>query len=156
MMDTWLCRSVGQLIGWVSSFFYLGSRLSQIYKNWSRQSAEGLSLAMFVCAVSANMLYGFGILLRTYGWADLVSSAPWLLGSLGTVFLDLVIFSQVRFRSCITFRVFASDSDWTARPSTLESCSQRECLPNDDILDCWIVGCCVFGVVAFTATATAA
>ena len=49
---------------------------------------------MFVCAITANILYGGGILTRTYIWADIASSAPWLLGSLGTVFLDLVIFSQ--------------------------------------------------------------
>ena len=49
---------------------------------------------MFACAITANILYGGGILMRTYAWADIVTSAPWLLGSLGTVFLDLVIFSQ--------------------------------------------------------------
>lgn len=88
-------RYVGQAIGWVSSFFYLGSRVAQIYKTWSRQSAEGLSLAMFTCAITANVLYGVGILIRAYAWEDIVNSAPWLLGSLGTVFLDAIIFSQV-------------------------------------------------------------
>ncbi len=91
-----LCRYVGQIVGWVSSVFYLGSRLAQIYKNWSRQSAEGLSIAMFVCAITANILYGAGILFRAYSWADIISSAPWLLGSLGTVFLDVIIYSQVK------------------------------------------------------------
>ena len=52
-------------------------------------------MAMFVCAISANVLYGAGILFRTYRWSDIASSAPWLLGSLGTVFLDLIIYSQV-------------------------------------------------------------
>ena len=89
------CRYVGQMIGWVSSALYLGSRVAQIYKSWSRQSAEGLSIAMFVCAITANVLYGMGILLRTYKWSDLASSGPWLLGSLGTVFLDIIIYSQV-------------------------------------------------------------
>jgi len=50
---------------------------------------------MFACAIAANCLYGGGILLRAYTWRDLVTSAPWLLGSLGTVILDFVIFSQV-------------------------------------------------------------
>lgn len=76
--------------------FYLGSRCSQIFKNFSRRSAEGLSLAMFGCAIAANITYGLGILLRTYSWHYLRASAPWILGSLGTVFLDVLIFCQVQ------------------------------------------------------------
>ena len=37
-----------------------------------------------------------GILLRSYSAAELLGSAPWLLGSLGTVALDMAIFVQVR------------------------------------------------------------
>lgn len=87
-------RKAGTIIGWSSSGFYLGSRLSQIWKNHSRRSAEGLSLAMFACAISANVCYGLGILIRAYSWQVVWSSAPWILGSLGTVTLDLVIFTQ--------------------------------------------------------------
>ena len=83
-------------MGWASSGFYLGSRVAQIWKNWQRGSAEGLSLAMFGCAIAANVSYGAGILCRTYSWANLLASAPWILGSLGTVALDVVIFLQVR------------------------------------------------------------
>lgn len=87
-------RTLGNIIGWSSSGFYLGSRGSQIWKNHSRQSAEGLSLAMFACAITANLCYGLGILIRAYSWQMVRSSAPWILGSLGTVSLDLVIFTQ--------------------------------------------------------------
>lgn len=38
---------------------------------------------------------GAGIMLRSYSWAELLGSAPWLLGSFGTVSLDIVIFLQV-------------------------------------------------------------
>eukprot|EP00891_Asterochloris_glomerata_P000002 jgi/Astpho2/2/Aster-07461 len=86
--------AVGTMIGWTSSGFYLSSRLSQIWKNWCRKSAEGLSMAMFACAIAANLSYGLGIIIRSYHWEDVVSSAPWLLGSLGTVTLDMVIFLQ--------------------------------------------------------------
>ncbi len=88
-------RLLGAAIGWASSVFYLGSRVSQIYKNFSRKSAEGLSLAMFGCAIAANVTYGLGILLRTYSWHYLRASLPWILGSLGTVALDVCIFCQV-------------------------------------------------------------
>jgi hypothetical protein len=87
---------VGQIIGWASTGFYLGSRVSQIVRNWRRRSVEGLSLAMFGCAIAANVTYGSSILLRTYTWKELRASSPWILGSLGTVSLDALIFCQVR------------------------------------------------------------
>lgn len=87
-------RTAGVFLGWTSSGFYLSSRVSQVYKNWSRKCTEGLSLAMFMCAISANITYGLGILIRSYSYHDLSESAPWLLGSLGVVALDCVISLQ--------------------------------------------------------------
>ncbi|KAK9916580.1 hypothetical protein WJX75_004456 [Coccomyxa subellipsoidea] len=89
-------RTVGQIIGWASTGFYLGSRVSQIVRNWRRRSVEGLSLAMFGCAIAANVTYGSSILLRTYTWKELRASSPWILGSLGTVSLDALIFCQAK------------------------------------------------------------
>lgn len=42
-------------LGYISSLFYLSSRLSQLYKNWARKCTEGLSVAMFLMAISANV-----------------------------------------------------------------------------------------------------
>ena len=50
---------------------------------------------MFACAIIANVSYGMGILIRSYTLNDLLVSAPWLLGSLGVVALDVVISCQV-------------------------------------------------------------
>ena len=50
---------------------------------------------MFGCAIAANVTYGAGILCRTYSLPSLLASAPWILGSLGTVSLDVIIFLQV-------------------------------------------------------------
>lgn len=92
-----LTRSTaGSVLGYASSLLYLGSRVSQIYKNWSRHSVEGLAMSMFLFAILANSCYGASILLRTYTWAQLASSLPWLIGSLGTVALDATIFLQSR------------------------------------------------------------
>ena len=88
---------LGRGVGYVSSVFYLGSRLSQIYKNQTRRSCEGLSMAMFAVAAAANTLYGAAILLRAGSWALVADSAPWLLGSLGTVALDTTILLQSRW-----------------------------------------------------------
>ena len=56
---------------------------------------QGLAISMFLCAIAANTLYGGGILARTYDWESFWSSLPWLLGSLGTVGLDITIYIQV-------------------------------------------------------------
>ena len=53
---------------WTSAVLYLGSRLSQLYKNTSRQSAEGLSMTMFLCAFLGNFAYGTAILMRANSW----------------------------------------------------------------------------------------
>ncbi len=96
------CRVAGNILGWMSSGFYLASRTSQIVKNWQRGATTGLSLSMFACTMAANLLYGAGILVRADGWDDVTVAAPWLLGSLGTVGLDCTIFAQVRgASSCV-------------------------------------------------------
>ena len=89
---------VGRAVGYASSVFYLGSRLSQIYKNHSRRSCEGLAMSMFFTAACANIAYGLAILLRGGGNPTyLINSIPWLLGSLGTVALDTTIMAQSRY-----------------------------------------------------------
>ena len=45
--------------------------------------------------VTANLLYVAGILVRADAVSDIATAAPWLLGTVGTVFLDLTIFYQV-------------------------------------------------------------
>lgn len=46
-----------QLMGWTSAVLYVGSRIPQILKNWNNKSTEGLSFAMFICAVLGNVLF---------------------------------------------------------------------------------------------------
>jgi uncharacterized protein with PQ loop repeat len=88
--------TAGTTLGYCSSVLYLTSRLSQIWKNYKRGSAEGLAISMFITAICANTFYGSSILIRSYTWPELRSSLPWLIGSLGTVALDGAIFVQWR------------------------------------------------------------
>jgi uncharacterized protein with PQ loop repeat len=90
------CRVAGQALGYLSMVLYLGSRFSQIYKNWHRKSTEGLAMAMFMAAIMANVCYGSSIVVRTYSMRQLLDSLPWILGSFGTVGLDICILYQVR------------------------------------------------------------
>lgn len=84
------------LLGYGSALLYLGARVPQIVKNQRERSCEGLSLLFFLLSLLGNATYGAGILAhsleREYVWTNL----PWLIGSLGTMVEDLVIFAQFR------------------------------------------------------------
>lgn len=87
-------QSTGSTLGYISCVLYLASRISQILKNSQRQSAEGLASSMFLCAVAANLFYGTSVLMRSRTKTEIISSFPWVLGSLGTVVLDGIILMQ--------------------------------------------------------------
>lgn len=48
---------IPQIMGWTSAVLYIASRIPQIVKNYKDQSTEGLSLAMFFCAVMGNVFF---------------------------------------------------------------------------------------------------
>ncbi|XP_028266125.1 lysosomal amino acid transporter 1 homolog [Parambassis ranga] len=90
---------IGFSIGSVSSVLYLCSRLPQIYTNLKRKSTEGVSYFLFALIILGNTLYGLSVLLKNpdEGQAEgnyLIHHLPWLIGSLGTLFLDLIISVQ--------------------------------------------------------------
>lgn len=86
---------VGALIlGYASSFFYLTARLPQIYTNFSRQSCSGLSVLFFILSTVGNLTYGASILSFSLEHNYLLKNTPWLLGSIGTLAQDFVIFGQ--------------------------------------------------------------
>ncbi|BGP18298.1 Putative vacuolar membrane transporter for cationic amino acids [Rhodosporidiobolus nylandii] len=82
-----------QVVGWVSAFLYLGSRLPQLALNRKTKCA-GLSLLMFAFAVCGNATYVASILLTSTSYQHLLINAPWLVGSGGTIFLDFLVLSQ--------------------------------------------------------------
>ncbi|PLB43127.1 PQ loop repeat protein [Aspergillus steynii IBT 23096] len=108
--DTW-----GQVFGYFCAVLYLGSRLPQILLNYRRKSTEGVSLLFFLFACIGNLTYVLSILAYSpvcrgdaleqtnrcrpgetsalYGRYILVNLS-WLIGSLGTLFLDMCIFVQ--------------------------------------------------------------
>ncbi|SPO31640.1 uncharacterized protein UTRI_06320_B [Ustilago trichophora] len=82
-----------QVAGWLSAILYLSSRVPQILKNRTTK-CEGLSLALFVFAVAGNLTYVASILLKSTKHDYIVESFSWLVGSLGTVFLDFIVLGQ--------------------------------------------------------------
>lgn len=87
-------ESAGLTLGWISAFIYLNSRLPQMLKNYRRKSVEGLSWIMFFCALMGNSTYGIGVIMHDSSPKALWAAAPWLLGSLGTLSLDMFISFQ--------------------------------------------------------------
>ncbi|XP_044067632.1 lysosomal amino acid transporter 1 homolog isoform X2 [Siniperca chuatsi] len=90
---------IGFSIGSVSSVLYLCSRLPQMYTNFKRKSTEGVSYFLFALVILGNTTYGLSVLLKNpdEGQGErsyLVHHLPWLIGSLGTLSLDLIISIQ--------------------------------------------------------------
>lgn len=103
----------GQLFGYLCAALYLGSRIPQILTNYRRRSTEALSLLFIMYACLGNITYDMSIftfspqthcfdgpgecekgeasaIYRRY----LAINASWIIGSLGALLLDLVVFFQ--------------------------------------------------------------
>ncbi|RMZ10998.1 hypothetical protein D0860_03578 [Hortaea werneckii] len=82
------------ILGYLSAIAYLGARIPQIIKNHRSRSCEGLSLLFFLLSLLGNATYGAGILFHSQEKEYVVTNLPWLIGSLGTMVEDVVIFGQ--------------------------------------------------------------
>ncbi|KAL6707934.1 hypothetical protein ACN47E_003608 [Coniothyrium glycines] len=89
-----------EILGYASAICYLGARIPQIIKNQRERSCEGLSLLFFMLSLLGNATYGAGIIFHSQEEEYLLTNLPWLIGSLGTMVEDAIIFVQ--------FRVFGS------------------------------------------------
>lgn len=83
-----------QILGYFSAILYLGARLPQIYQNHQKRSVYGLSLLFFIFSMMANITYSGGILFYRTDAKYIKMYLPWLIGSLGTIFEDLIILLQ--------------------------------------------------------------
>jgi len=98
----------GMVLSWSSTLLYLGSRLPQLYKNWTRQSTAGLSPLLFFAAFCGNFFYSTSLLTNPNAWSDfgayggngwadehgsrrgewIAKAAPFFLGAFGVLGLD--------------------------------------------------------------------
>ncbi|ODQ63115.1 PQ-loop-domain-containing protein [Nadsonia fulvescens var. elongata DSM 6958] len=83
-----------QILGYLSAILYLGARIPQIIQNYQKRSVEGLSLLFFIFSVLGNVTYAAQILLFRWDRAYIMLNLSWILGSVGTLFEDSVIFIQ--------------------------------------------------------------
>ena len=85
-----------EILGYISAICYLGARIPQIIKNQRERSCEGLSLLFFILSLLGNATYGAGILFHSTEKEYFFTNLPWLIGSLGTMVEDAIIFVQFR------------------------------------------------------------
>ncbi|KAF2485836.1 PQ loop repeat-domain-containing protein [Neohortaea acidophila] len=83
-----------EILGYISAVCYLGARIPQIVKNQREKSCEGLSLLFFLLSLLGNASYGAGILFHSVEKQYFLTNLPWLIGSLGTMAEDAIIFAQ--------------------------------------------------------------
>lgn len=86
--------TIAVVFGYASAVAYLGARIPQIMKNFKDQSCEGLSLLFFILSTLGNLTYGAQILCHSVERRYVLTNLPWLVGSLGTIGEDLIIFAQ--------------------------------------------------------------
>lgn len=104
-------QTAGRFLSWLSSILYLGSRMPQIYKNYTRHSTSGLSPSLFIAAFTGNFFYSSSVVTNPlawssapnwglHGWAGPEGSdrfnwislaAPFWLGTAGVLVLDATI-----------------------------------------------------------------
>lgn len=85
---------LAQSFGWLCAVLYLGLRVPQILLNYERKSCEGISFMFFLFACLGNLTYVISILAIDMSWHYIWVNSSWLVGLLGTLGLDFVIFVQ--------------------------------------------------------------
>ncbi|KAK5994947.1 putative vacuolar amino acid transporter YPQ3 [Cladobotryum mycophilum] len=97
--NTPLSEQIGMIIGYISAVCYLFARIPQIIKNYKSKSCQGLAILFFMLSSTANLTYAVSIVSFSQDKKYLVNIVPWLLGSLGTVSEDIIIFFQFHYYS---------------------------------------------------------
>jgi uncharacterized protein with PQ loop repeat len=72
-------------------FLYIFGRFPQIYENWNTKTTEGLSLLMYIFTILGNLCY-IGVIYFTPEY--LKENIPWLISSLFSILLDIIIILQ--------------------------------------------------------------
>ncbi len=90
---------IGAYISWTCTILYLTSRSPQLYKNYKRKSTSGVSILLFMAALSGNIFYTISILTSPNatgpnGSDFIIKELPFLIGSAGTVGFDLIMLFQ--------------------------------------------------------------
>ncbi|KAF2429145.1 hypothetical protein EJ08DRAFT_591166 [Tothia fuscella] len=131
----------GRLLSWMSTFLYLGSRIPQLYKNYTRRSTTGLSPALFIAAFFGNLFYSTSLLTNPCAWDDfepyggggwvgphgsdhvewVSRAAPFFLGAAGVLVMDALMgvqflcYSEERPSPTVVVVEMSKDKRWRWR-----------------------------------------
>ncbi|TIC90180.1 putative vacuolar amino acid transporter YPQ1 [Colletotrichum higginsianum] len=94
-----ISHSLGSALGIIGAICYLCARIPQIIKNYRGKSCEGLAPLFLLLSITGNLTYGLSVIAYKQDRDYLLTSLPWLMGSLGTIVEDCVILLQVRLYS---------------------------------------------------------
>ncbi|KAF8459130.1 PQ loop repeat-domain-containing protein [Terfezia claveryi] len=90
-----------EILGYISAVLYLSARIPQIIQNHRKKSCEGHTLTIFraidtffMLSLLGNFSYGAGILFHSTEGDYVMANLAWLIGSLGTMAEDAIIFYQ--------------------------------------------------------------
>jgi|UniRef100_A0A6C0AM22 uncharacterized protein with PQ loop repeat len=84
-------NEIGGFISWITMSLYIFGRFPQIYENWITKTTEGLSLLMYLFTILGNLFY-IGVIYSTPKY--LYQNIPWLVSSIFSILLDIVIILQ--------------------------------------------------------------
>ncbi|PVF94159.1 PQ-loop-domain-containing protein [Serendipita vermifera] len=112
-------RIIGRISAWACTTLYLTSRLPQIWKNYTRKSVQGLSLALFVFAFLGNTFYVASILSSPHIWEDQPESEPIDATLLTTT--STTVLSSILTRIAGFFRFFFPRNSFDSTPPPWKS-----------------------------------
>ncbi|KOS19939.1 putative vacuolar amino acid transporter [Escovopsis weberi] len=94
-----LSERIGMFFGYISAACYVFARIPQIIKNYKEKSCDGLAILFFMLSLTGNLTYAISIITFSQDSKYLSNIIPWLIGSLGTVSEDFIIFLQFQIYS---------------------------------------------------------
>lgn len=89
-------RTLGIILAWISGVLFFVSRVPQVLQNFRDRCVRGLSLKMISLIIFGNSTLGLQLILGNKQGATefVVKTLPFMLGSIGIVFWDVIILIQ--------------------------------------------------------------
>jgi uncharacterized protein with PQ loop repeat len=90
---------LADIVAWLTTLIFIGSRIPQIHLNYKRKSTQGLSVYSFITLNIANYLFLTSILVNICDNIGnesvfLLSNLQWIAGSISGSVLDIILFYQ--------------------------------------------------------------
>lgn len=96
---------IGEILGWITTTFYIVGRFPQMWLNYKTKSTEGLSVLMYVFTILGNATY---IAIITIDPQTMQSNMPWIVSSSVMIVLDLYIIYQHYYYKGLGSIIFSS------------------------------------------------